>query len=103
MAPEGTRTLTGELLPFKKGAFHMAMQADAPIVPVILRNTCELMPRSSLLFRPGRVQVCALPQIDVTKWKIEDLDRHVSDVRALFQDTLDNWPEPRAPLATPIG
>lgn len=102
IAPEGTRSLSQRLGSFKKGAFHMAMQAGAPIVPVVLRNTCERMPRGSLLFRSGKVQVCALPQIDVTGWKVEDLDRHVSDVRALFQSTLDNWPAPREPRTTPI-
>jgi putative phosphoserine phosphatase/1-acylglycerol-3-phosphate O-acyltransferase len=91
-APEGTRSLTPRLGQFKKGAFHIAMQAGAPIVPVVIRNTYEVMPRGSLLFRPGTVQVCALPAIDVTTWKVEDLDRHVADVQALFQRTLDDWP-----------
>jgi len=92
IAPEGTRSLTPRLGRFKKGAFHIAMQASAPVVPVVIRNTYEVMTRGSLLFRPGTVQVCALPPIDVTKWKVEDLDRHVADVRALFQRTLDDWP-----------
>ena len=92
IAPEGTRSLTPRLGQFKKGAFHIAMQAGAPVVPVVIRNTYEVMPRGSLLFRPGTVQVCALPAIDVTTWKVEDLDRHVADVQALFQRTLDDWP-----------
>jgi putative phosphoserine phosphatase / 1-acylglycerol-3-phosphate O-acyltransferase len=92
IAPEGTRSLTPRLGQFKKGAFHIAMQAGAPIVPVVIRNAYEVMPRGSLLFRPGTVQVCALPAIDVTTWKVEDLDRHVADVQALFQRTLDDWP-----------
>ena len=92
IAPEGTRSLTPRLGQFKKGAFHIAMQAGAPIVPVVIRNTYEVMPRGSLLFRPGTVQVCALPAIDVKTWKVEDLDRHVADVQALFQRTLDDWP-----------
>jgi putative phosphoserine phosphatase / 1-acylglycerol-3-phosphate O-acyltransferase len=92
IAPEGTRSLSSRLGSFKKGTFHMALQAGVPIVPVVLRNTYELMPRGSLLFRPGTVQVCVLPPINVTDWKIEDLDRHVADARALFQRTLDDWP-----------
>jgi putative phosphoserine phosphatase / 1-acylglycerol-3-phosphate O-acyltransferase len=92
IAPEGTRSLTPRLGQFKKGAFHIAMQAGAPVVPVVIRNTYEVMPRGSLLFRPGTVQVCVLPAIEVTTWKVEDLDRHVADVQALFQRTLDNWP-----------
>jgi putative phosphoserine phosphatase/1-acylglycerol-3-phosphate O-acyltransferase len=94
IAPEGTRSLTPRLGRFKKGAFHIAMQAGAPVVPVVIRNAYEVMARGSLLFRPGKVQVCVLPPIDVTKWKVEDLDRHVADVRALFQRTLDDWPAP---------
>ncbi len=92
IAPEGTRSLTPRLGRFKKGAFHIAMQAGAPVVPVVIRNTYEVMTRGSLLFRPGTVQVRVLPPIDVTQWKVEDLDRHVADVRALFERTLEDWP-----------
>ena len=96
IAPEGTRSLTPRLGRFKKGAFHIAIEAGAPVVPVVFRNTYEVMRRGSLLFRPGTVDVCVLPPIDVTAWKLDDLDRHVADVRALFQRTLDNWPRRRA-------
>jgi putative phosphoserine phosphatase / 1-acylglycerol-3-phosphate O-acyltransferase len=92
IAPEGTRSLTPRLGRFKKGAFHIAMQAGAPVVPVVFRNTYEVMRRGSLQFRPGTVDVCVLPPIDVRAWKLDDLDRHVADVRALFQRTLDDWP-----------
>ncbi|CAN5916459.1 HAD-IB family hydrolase [soil metagenome] len=92
IAPEGTRSLSPRLGRLKKGAFHMAMQTAVPIVPVVLRNSYEIMPRGSLLFRSGTVQVCVLPPIDVTAWRIEALDRHVADLQALFQRTLDDWP-----------
>ena len=65
IAPEGTRSLTPRLGRFKKGAFHIAMQAGVPVVPVVMRNTAEVMTRGSLLLRPGTVQVCVLPPIDV--------------------------------------
>lgn len=95
IAPEGTRSLSPRLGRFKKGPFHIALQAGAPIVPIVLRNTCEVLPRGSLLFRPGTVQVCVLPPVDVTRWRIEDLDRHVAEVRASFEHTLDDWPKVR--------
>ena len=82
------------------------MQASAPVVPVVIRNTYEVMTRGSLLFRPGStVQVSVLPPIDVIKWKVEDLDRHVAHVRALFQRTLDDWPAlgPGRPKANEDG
>ena len=90
IAPEGTRSVSPRLGQFRKGAFHIAMQAGVPVVPVVLRNTYEVLPRHSRLFRPGTVQVCVLPPIDVTAWQVENLERHVADVRALFQRTLDD-------------
>jgi putative phosphoserine phosphatase/1-acylglycerol-3-phosphate O-acyltransferase len=94
IAPEGTRSLSSRLGSFKKGTFHMALQAGVPIVPVVLRNTYELMPRGSLLLRPGTVQVCVLPPIETADWNVEHLDRHVAEAQALFQRTLDDWPCP---------
>lgn len=95
IAPEGTRSFTARLGPFKKGGFHLAMQSGAPIVPVVLRNTWEITPRDSLTFRPGTVQVRVLPPIDVAGWRVEDLDARIAAVRDLFQRTLDDWPRSR--------
>src|SRR5262249_25621169 len=47
IAPEGTRSPTPALGPFKKGAFHVAMEAGVPIVPIVIRNSGELMWRSA--------------------------------------------------------
>ena len=55
MAPEGTRSATPALGPFKKGAFHVAMQAGVPIVPIVIRNAGELMWRGASTIREGTV------------------------------------------------
>jgi putative phosphoserine phosphatase/1-acylglycerol-3-phosphate O-acyltransferase len=90
--PEGTRTATQALGPFKKGAFHMAMQAGVPVVPIVLRNTGELMWRRSKLVNAGTVEVAVLDPIPTDDWTVADLNDHVADVHDLFRTTLEQWP-----------
>ncbi len=88
IAPEGTRSPTPKLLPFKKGAFHLAMQAGVPMVPVVIRNAGEIMAAHSLLVNAGTVQVAVLPPVDTTRWTVKTLDKQVARVRQMFLDTL---------------
>jgi putative phosphoserine phosphatase / 1-acylglycerol-3-phosphate O-acyltransferase len=92
IAPEGTRSYTPQLGPFKKGAFHLAMQAGVPIVPIVVRNSAEMMARNGQTFRAGKVQVAVLAPISVKRWTVAGLDRHVARVRQRFLDTLADWP-----------
>lgn len=62
--PEGTRSPDGALLPFKKGAFFLAAETGAPIVPVVIRGTAKMMKRGSLSIRPGEATVEFLPPIE---------------------------------------
>jgi len=62
--PEGTRGTGGELLPFKKGVFIMALKAGQPIIPVSISGTLAIQPRRSLMIRPGPVKVVLSPPID---------------------------------------
>jgi 1-acyl-sn-glycerol-3-phosphate acyltransferase len=55
--PEGTRTPDGRLQEFKPGTFKIAMRAGVPIVPVTIRGTYALLPKTTLAPRPGRVDV----------------------------------------------
>lgn len=92
IAPEGTRSWTPKIGPFKKGPFHLAMQAGVPIVPVVIRNAGEIMGRNDQTMRPGTVQVALLPPVDVSKWKLSELNERIAEVRQMYIDTLDNWP-----------
>ena len=92
LCPEGTRSYTPRLGKFKKGGFHIAMQAGVPIVPVVFRNTWECMQRDSLWMRSGVVDVCVHPPIDCSDWTPETLDERIAEIEKLYQDTLDNWP-----------
>jgi HAD superfamily hydrolase (TIGR01490 family) len=92
ISPEGTRSPTPRVGRFKKGAFHMALQAGVPIVPIVIRNAGELLWRGATVMRKGTVDVKVLPPVSVDGWTVENLGQHVEDVRRQFVDTLAEWP-----------
>ncbi|MEV0075971.1 1-acylglycerol-3-phosphate O-acyltransferase [Nocardia neocaledoniensis] len=92
VAPEGTRSYTPGVGPFKKGAFHIAVQAGVPVIPVVIRNAGEIAWRDSPIARSGVVDVAVLPPIDVSGWDPADMDDEVEGVRRLFEQTLLDWP-----------
>jgi HAD superfamily hydrolase (TIGR01490 family) len=96
IAPEGTRSATPALGRFKKGAFHVAMQAGVPVVPIVIRNAGELMWRGASTVREGTVQITVLPPIPTDGWSVDELDKHVEEVRDRYVDTLANWGGPAA-------
>jgi 1-acyl-sn-glycerol-3-phosphate acyltransferase len=61
--PEGTRSTDGRLLPFKKGAFFLAQETGAPIIPVIISGTRQMMPKGTLRITPGEARVTFLAPI----------------------------------------
>lgn len=91
--PEGTRLPTPVLGRFKKGAFHIAMQAGVPIVPIVIRNAGELMWRGATFMNEGTVDVAVLEPIPTHDWTLDDLEKRIAEVRQLYVDTLDDWPE----------
>jgi len=94
VAPEGTRSPTGELGPFKKGAFRLAMATGLPIVPIVVGNAEVLGDPDTTAIRPGRVAVAILNPVRVDDWTLDDLDKRIDGVRQLYLDTLDGWPGP---------
>jgi putative phosphoserine phosphatase/1-acylglycerol-3-phosphate O-acyltransferase len=91
LAPEGTRSITSRVGPFKKGAFHLAMQAGVPVVPIVIRNSGELQWRGSNVIRSGAIDVAVLPPISVADWTRDELGERVAEVRQSFVDALDDW------------
>jgi 1-acyl-sn-glycerol-3-phosphate acyltransferase len=55
--PEGTRSRTGELLPFKNAPFGLAIAAQVPVVPLYVRNTFEIMPKGGFVLRPRPIRI----------------------------------------------
>jgi putative phosphoserine phosphatase/1-acylglycerol-3-phosphate O-acyltransferase len=89
IAPEGTRSPTPRLKRFKKGAFHMAMQAGVPIVPVVFRNVLDALPRDALVVRPATVEAVVLPPVDTSSWTVEGLDDEIAAIRERYVELLE--------------
>jgi len=89
VCPEGTRARPGEMLPFKKGAFHMAVQAGVPIVPIALKNSDVLMGKGTGEAWPGTIEMTMFAPVE-TSWvkSDEDLKELVELVQAVIMKEL---------------
>ena len=86
---EGTRAMPGELLPFKKGAFHLALQTGAAIVPVAIKNTDYLMGKKTGVARTGTMEIVLLPPIETKGKTVEnDLFDLLTKTRAAIAEEL---------------
>jgi 1-acyl-sn-glycerol-3-phosphate acyltransferase len=79
--PEGTRSRTNELLPFKKGGFLMAMKAGAPIVPVAIQGGRDAMRRGSKIIRPVTVSIRIGEPIETAGLAATDRDALIARTR----------------------
>ena len=70
---EGTRGMPGELLPFKKGAFHLAIQTETPIVPVAIKNTDWMMGKRTGVAHAGEIEMTLLPPIETARLGADDV------------------------------
>lgn len=87
--PEGTRTKTGELLPFKKGVFTIAKEGRIPIVPIAVIGSAKALASGSFFLRPATVEIRILPALrgdDFFNMSIEDMANHT---RALIQQEIE--------------
>jgi 1-acyl-sn-glycerol-3-phosphate acyltransferase len=78
--PEGTRTRTGQMGPFKKGPFIMALQAGIPIVPTSLSGSFDVMPPAQFRIRPGTIKVTFHPPVEVRGLGSDDRDTLMNEV-----------------------
>ena len=79
--PEGTRSKTAELLPFKKGGFIMAIKAGAPIVPVAVQGGRDAMHKGSAIIRPVTVSIRVGEPIETTGHTVDDRTQVIDIVR----------------------
>lgn len=84
LSPEGERVTTGEIGPFNKGAFHLAISLAAPIVPIFIAIPPAINPGRSLNAEAGIVDVYVHEAIATGDWRIEDVMAHKEEVRLRF-------------------
>jgi len=87
--PEGTRSRTGQLLPFKKGGFIMAIEAQVPIVPVAVHGGRNAMRKGSAFVQPVMVDVHVGPPIPTAGLTMADRDALIARVRTNIQALLE--------------
>jgi 1-acyl-sn-glycerol-3-phosphate acyltransferase len=90
--PEGTRSRTDELLPFKKGGFVMAIKAQAPIVPVAVQGGRAAMRRGSWIIRPVTVSVRIGRPVETAGATLADREGVIADVRRQIEALLAEGP-----------
>jgi 1-acyl-sn-glycerol-3-phosphate acyltransferase len=90
--PEGTRSHTADLLPFKKGGFLMALKAQAPIVPVAIQGGRDAMQRGSRIIQPVRVSIRVGAPIETIGMGMADRDTLIARVRERIEALLAQGP-----------
>jgi putative phosphoserine phosphatase / 1-acylglycerol-3-phosphate O-acyltransferase len=78
------------------------MQAEVPMVPIVLRNVGEVMWRGAQTLSPGTVEVVVLPAVDTSGWRRDTIDDHVAEVRQQFLETLASWPDGGGAVEQPV-
>jgi 1-acyl-sn-glycerol-3-phosphate acyltransferase len=97
--PEGTRSTTGDLQPFKSGGFHLAIQAQVPILPATISGTRVITPKRSLRVESGTVKIVYAKPIPTAGLSIDDRESLKEQVRqTIFQGfDWDYQPPPKQP------
>lgn len=88
IAPEGTRSQDENLGAFKSGAFHLAQQAGVPVVPVVIHNALDTLPRNGSIIRPAEVEVTVLEPITTSRWTVKSVSTNRQKIRQQFLETL---------------
>ncbi|XP_009867152.1 PREDICTED: 1-acyl-sn-glycerol-3-phosphate acyltransferase beta, partial [Apaloderma vittatum] len=86
--PEGTRNCTGDLLPFKKGAFHLAVQAQVPVIPVVYSSFTTFYNPKKNLFTSGKIKVEVLPPIETKGLTSDDVSDLTDRCFRIMRETL---------------
>lgn len=94
--PEGTRSPTGALTPFKSGGFHLAIEAGVPILPATVSGTLRLTPKNSLRVESGTMKVTYGKPIPTAHLEVEDRQALKQQVKEAIEAGFD-WDYQDAP------
>lgn len=83
--PEGHRSRTGQMLPFKAGSFYIAILAGVPIVPITLNGTRQVLKPDTYHVRPGQTEMIVHPAIETKGWTLEEVDTLSQKVRQAIE------------------
>lgn len=86
--PEGARTWTGAMRPFKRGAFQLAVEFSLPVVPLTIDGAFAVMPRTTYNFKPGKIILTIHPPIYPDKNEGHDLDRLMKESYQVIESAL---------------
>jgi 1-acyl-sn-glycerol-3-phosphate acyltransferase len=92
--PEGTRSRTGSLLPFKKGGFVMALKGRAPVVPVAIKGARHAMRKGSFVINPVTIDVSFGEPVETAGLTFADRDALVAEVKRRVGELLDRPSSP---------
>ena len=88
--PEGTRSRDGKLQAFRRGGFFLALQSKAPIVPVSILGTFELMPRGSFFVKKGKIKVIVHAPVLVSGYDTDRLSDLSDRVRGIIRSDMED-------------
>ena len=100
MAPEGTRSTNGKIGDFKRGAFHLAQQSGAPIVPIVIHNALDALPNHSMIIRPAEVKVTVLEPILTDEWTLSSVAPQTRKARKTYLEVLGQSDVPEKVAST---
>jgi 1-acyl-sn-glycerol-3-phosphate acyltransferase len=90
--PEGTRTLDGRVRPFTDGAFHLAIRAKVPVLPLVIEGSRDCIPKHSWKFgKPSDIYLKVLPPVDTASMTIDDVGTLRDNVRHAIMTHIAEW------------
>jgi 1-acyl-sn-glycerol-3-phosphate acyltransferase len=87
--PEGTRSRTGKMGEFKKGAYKLAFDLGLPILPVTIKGTFDILPTGSFNLFPGKVKLIYHKPIDIEQYSWEKVEELMNHTKEVLQSGLD--------------